>query len=62
VLRFTLADDSGEVAVVVWNEKAEELEPHLKRGAVMQLVNAKAKKGSNGGFEIHVDSLTYVGL
>lgn len=60
VLRFTLADDSGEVAVVVWNEKAEELEQRLKRNMAVQLVNAKAKAASNGGFEIHVDSSTYV--
>jgi hypothetical protein len=26
----------------------------------VQLVNAKAKAASNGGFEIHVDSSTYV--
>jgi len=60
VLRFTLADDSGEVTVVVWNEKAEELEQRLKRNVMVQLVNAKAKAASNGGFEIHVDSSTYV--
>jgi ssDNA-binding replication factor A large subunit len=62
VLRFMLADGTGEVTVVVWNEKAEELEPHLKRGAAVQLVNAKAKAASNGGFEIHVDASTYVGV
>jgi replication factor A1 len=62
VLRFTLADDSGEVTVVVWNEKAEELEQRLKRNVAVQLVNAKAKAAPNGGFEIHVDSSTYVGF
>jgi len=60
VLRFTLADDSGEVTVVTWNDKAEELEQRLKRNMTVQLVNAKAKKASNGDFEIHVDSSTYV--
>jgi exonuclease VII large subunit len=62
VLRFTLADDSSEVAVVVWNEKAEELEPCLKRNVEVQLVNASAKAASNGGFEIHVGSSTYVSV
>jgi replication factor A1 len=62
VLRFTLADDTGEVAVVVWNEKAEELEPRVKRNVAVQLVNAKARAASNGGFEVHVDSSTYVGV
>jgi replication factor A1 len=59
VLRFTLSDPTGEVAVVVWNEKAEELEQSLKRNVELQLVNAKVKATSNGGFEIHVDTSTY---
>jgi ssDNA-binding replication factor A large subunit len=58
VLRFTLADVTGEVAVVVWNEKAEELEAVLKRDVQVQLVNAKVKTNS-GGFEVHVDASTY---
>ena len=60
VLRFVLADDSGEVSVVAWNEKVEELEPLLTQGARVCFVNAKAKSGPNGGFEVHVDSSTYV--
>jgi ssDNA-binding replication factor A large subunit len=60
VLRFTLADETGEVAVVAWNEKAEELEKTLAVGTVVQLVNARVKKAQNGGFEVHVDSNTYV--
>ena len=62
VLRFTLADSTGEVAVVVWNEKAEELEPYLKRNVKLQLVNAKVKATSSGGFEVHVDASTYVDI
>ena len=60
VLRFTLADGTGDVAVVVWNEKAEELEPFLKKNVELQLVNAKVKAASSGGFEIHVDASTCV--
>ena len=59
VLRFVLADDSGEVTVVAWNEKAEELELLLKKGAELQLVNAKVRSSSNGEFEVHVDTATY---
>ena len=59
VLRFVIADDSGEVAVVAWNEKAEELEMLLKKGIELRLVNAKVKPSSNGGFEVHVDAATY---
>ena len=60
VLRLTLADETGEIQVVVWNEKAEELEKTVKVNANLQLVNAKVKAASNGGFEVHVNSYTYV--
>ncbi|HLC00606.1 MAG TPA: OB-fold nucleic acid binding domain-containing protein [Candidatus Bathyarchaeia archaeon] len=60
VLRFVLADDSGEVTVVAWNEKVDELEPLLRNGVEVRLLNAKAKTTSNGGFEVHVDAATYV--
>jgi ssDNA-binding replication factor A large subunit len=60
VLRFTLADSTGDMAVVVWNEKAEELEPFLKKNVELQLVNAKVKSTSGSDFEIHVDASTYV--
>jgi ssDNA-binding replication factor A large subunit len=62
VLRFTLADDTGEVAVVAWNEKAEELEKNLEFDAAVQLVNARVKAAQNGGFEVHVDSFTFVNV
>jgi replication factor A1 len=60
VMRFTLADETGEIPVVVWNEKAEELERRLKPNANLQLVNAKVKENANGKLEAHVDSYTYV--
>jgi ssDNA-binding replication factor A large subunit len=60
VMRFTLADGTGEIPVVVWNEKAEELEKSLKINANLQLVNAKVKENASGEFEVHVDSYTYV--
>jgi ssDNA-binding replication factor A large subunit len=55
-LRFTLADDSGQVNGVAWNETAEELQKTLKMGVMMQLVNARVKEAQNGGLELHVDS------
>jgi ssDNA-binding replication factor A large subunit len=60
VMRFMLADETCEIPVVVWNEKAEELEKSLKINANLQLVNAKVKENANGKFEVHVDSYTYV--
>jgi replication factor A1 len=59
-LRFVLVDGSGEVTVVAWNEKAEELEVLLKKGVELRLINARVKASSNGGFEVHVDGATYV--
>ena len=60
VLKFTLMDDSGEVLVVAWNEKAQELEKNLKANASLQLGNVKVKETQNGGFEVHVDFTSFV--
>ncbi|MGB9841214.1 MAG: OB-fold nucleic acid binding domain-containing protein [Candidatus Bathyarchaeales archaeon] len=60
VMRFTLADETGEVSVVAWNEKAEELVKILKINANLQLINAKIKESANGKLEVHVDAYTYV--
>jgi replication factor A1 len=62
VMRLTLADETGEIPVVIWNEKIEELEKTLKVNANLQLVNAKVKATSSGDFEIHVGSSTYVNV
>ena len=60
VMRFILADETGEISVVVWNEKVDELEETLKRSTRLQIVNAKAKNALKKGLEIHVDAGTYV--
>jgi len=60
VMRFTLSDETGEIPVVVWNEKVDELEKTLKRGVGLQIVHAKVKKAMGEGLEIHVDARTYV--
>ncbi len=62
VMRFTLADESGEVAVVAWNEKAQELERNLKVNACLQLGNAKVKEAQNGALEVHVDFTSFVNV
>jgi replication factor A1 len=62
VMRFTLGDDSGEVTVVAWNEKAQELEKTLKANASLQLGNAKVKENQNGGLEVHVDFTSFVNV
>lgn len=60
VMRFKLADETDEITVVAWNEKAEELEKTLKEGIELQIVNAKVKKALMEGLEIHVNQRTYV--
>jgi replication factor A1 len=60
VMRFVLADETGEIPVVVWNEKANELEKVIKKDVKLQVVNAKVKKAISEGLEIHVDAGTYV--
>lgn len=60
VLRFTLADETGEVPVVAWNEKAEKLEKILKVNALLQVVSGKIKENANGKLEVHIDAATYV--
>ena len=60
VQRFTLSDETGELPVVVWNEKVDELEEKLRKGVKLQIVNAKAKKAANEGLEIHIDAGTHV--
>lgn len=60
LMRFILADDSGQVVVVAWNEKVAELQKTIKPKTHLQLINAKVKESLNGGFEVHVDATTYV--
>ena len=60
LLRFTLADETGIVAVIVWNEKAEELAKTLKKNASVRLVNARVKTNSGHQFELQVDAATYL--
>ena len=62
VMRFFLSDGSGDVAVVVWNEKVDEVGGLVKPGGGLRVVNGKVKKGAAGGLEVHVDSATFVGV
>jgi len=59
VLRFTLTDETSDVEVVAWSEKAEELAKTISQNTIVRLVNAKVKLNSGHGFEVHVDAGTY---
>jgi replication factor A1 len=61
VMRFTVVDETGDVTVVVWNEKVDEVQPTLKQDAKLQIVNASVKKTFMEKPEVHADSETYVG-
>ncbi len=60
LLRFMLADATGEMQVVVWNEKVDELESILKDCTAVQIVGAGLKERTGEGLEIHADSRTYL--
>ncbi len=62
VLRLKIADETGEVVVVFWNEKAAEVEGKVRRNATLEIVNARVKPSQNGEPELHVDFATYVDL
>ncbi len=61
VMRFVIADQTGEVPIVAWNEKADELEQVLKVNDRVQVVNGKVKKALGEGVEVNVDGASYVG-
>ncbi|MCL2288209.1 MAG: OB-fold nucleic acid binding domain-containing protein [Candidatus Bathyarchaeota archaeon] len=60
LLRFVLSDDSAETTVVVWNGKVDELEGQLSPRVCLYLINGKIKERESGGFEVHVDSSSFV--
>lgn len=62
VMRLKLVDETGEIQIVVWNEKAQELEKAVKVNSGLQLVNAKVKENGSGELEVHVNSYTYIEL
>lgn len=60
VMRFVLADATGEIQIVVWNEKVDELEGMLKDCTAVQIVGAKLKEGMDRSLEVHVDAGTFL--
>lgn len=60
VMHFTLADASGQMTGVAWDEKAAELKKAQKASPRLRLINAKVKENRSGGFEVHVDSTTFI--
>jgi ssDNA-binding replication factor A large subunit len=59
VLRALIADESGSIPLVAWNERAEELRD-VKSGAIVQALNARVRLDRNGGLELHVENRSQV--
>jgi ssDNA-binding replication factor A large subunit len=61
VMRLILSDESGQIPVVFWNEKVDEVEPKLAPNNRLVVVCGKLRV-TKGVAEIHVDSGTYIEL
>jgi replication factor A1 len=61
VLRTIVADESGSIPLVAWNEKAEELK-ELKNGDIVQMLNGRVRLDKNARLELHVESRSQIQL
>lgn len=57
---FTVQDETAEIRVVLWNEKADEID-RLVKGIPIAIDNAFVKEGMNG-VEVHVSSLGHISI
>jgi len=60
VMRLRLADESGDIPVVIWNEKVDHIQKEIEGGEGLVIVNGKVRESSGGGVEIHINNRTYV--
>jgi len=61
VLNTIIADQSGRIPLVAWNDRAEDLQD-LKRGDILQIVNARTKLNQNAQPELHVETRSLVSV
>lgn len=59
VLRTVIADESGSMPLVAWNERAEELR-EVKKGEILQVLNARMRLDNNARPELHVETRSQV--
>jgi ssDNA-binding replication factor A large subunit len=59
VLRTIVADESGSIPLVAWNERADELK-EIKKGDILQIVNARTKLDNNSRLELHAEKRSQV--
>ena len=61
VLNTIIADQSGQIPLVAWNERAEELQS-IKRGDILQIVNARTKLNQSAKPELHIETRCLVSV
>jgi replication factor A1 len=59
VRRLQLRDETGQITVVLWNQKADELGT-VEAGDYLQIMNARVKKLAGGMVELHVENATQI--
>jgi replication factor A1 len=60
VKRVLIEDDTGEVMIVLWNEKATEIENMISEKDKIELINARTRIPASGETEVHADSSTFI--
>ena len=61
VLNTIIADQSGQIPLVAWNDRAEELQD-IKKGDILQIVNARTKLNKNSKPELHIETRCLVSV
>jgi replication factor A1 len=61
VLRTVIADESGTMPAVAWNERADELR-EVKKGDILQVINARTRLDTNSRPELHLESRSQVAI
>lgn len=59
VRRVRLRDETGEISLVFWNEKVDEL-GKVEKDDQLRIMNARVKTQSDGRIELHVDNATQI--
>ncbi len=57
--RLWLRDSTGQIEVVFWNNRVEEIE-NLREGKYLRIMSARAKSQLNGQLELHVEEASNV--
>ena len=61
VLHSILTDQSGTLPIVAWNERADDLQ-ELRRGSILQVVNARTRLDTNSKPELHIEMRSQVSI